>query len=807
MQEGHDEDSEHLKKLNEEEQRDRERAYFPVQNVGMVLLEIIPLDKKDDLTNGLAKLFEAPERLKLQNLGDRGILAAGWSLHIGTLMNGKTPEWPGENVYKDLPDPFKWVDVNIGQVFNFCFYLVACCMIKEDYRGRIKEKFLEAGIWKSTKESDGVSFSTAGPDLEPTIRDYQKQIEDYLAGFVKGLFLSRETNVRVRCPSIRVMMADKVEFEHYDSWFDAHLPFLRFLGSYFASRVEDHTLVSYQEDRLLKEASVSSGMNFICSKAGYRSVTSDPIEKQSLQNASFILERVLIYHFVATYWSQYQLELLLPEWERKSKALEEDLQTIVHSSRSSLGPLRSTYSGALQLLNSFETYALEEEKNVEKMLTEISRKVPAIKSEPANRTGIKLDVIHAFVEGSRFLVEESARLSTIRRSIHSVTSRCRQYTDFKVTEANVYLTTRIKMLTEVLVVFTALLAGFQIYSYIIPSAKLTPFSTFAWIVASALAVFFAVVIGVRSLIGDEIGTFRKRPSLKTITRVILITTLISGVLLSGAGVGVYISNSTSGGSYDNLSSIDTGVILGWDPYDSPVIHPIIQIGVAPFINKSQTSDIIFDIEGTIDTNKTFTFGFISPFLITSVREFGQGNWSYQNVRDLGSTIYYTFKLNSTLTGGFLAGNAVFYFTNLPARVDHGSYMVFIPFGGGLTFQFQSAMNMTHVFTYDHGQNFLFDLDIPLTYRVTSSYPAFSSPIPELGPLCCGIQQSLQALQYQLNGTAALSVNYEDSETISQFSASQSRELFFLGLGVPLLLSSLLELAKFCSRDGASTKEH
>ena len=273
--------------------------------------------------------------------------------------------------------------------------------------------------------------------------------------------------------------------------------------------------------------------------------------------------------------------------------------------------------------------------------------------------------------------------------------------------------------------------------------------------------------------------------LRNLAVIILSVTLILGTAF--CVFGGYKWYSSSGSSYDHLAATGTSVILGWDPYDSSADHPNIYIGVEPFLNGTITSALIINILGTIYTNKTFTFGFISPFIISSV-EWERGNWSYQNVSDLGSIIYYTYRLNSSLRSGFLSGSSVFYFTNLPARNDHGSYTVFIPFGTLLSSQF----HMTHFFTFNRDQEFSFRLDIPLTYIVTSSYPPFSSTTAAGNS---SSQTPLQSLLYNLNGTAGLSVTYEDSEAVDNFAVSQNQELFSLGLGVPLLLSSLLEVAR------------
>src|SRR5208282_5733032 len=157
--------------------------------------------------------------------------------------------------------------------------------------------------------------------------------------------------------------------------------------------------------------------------------------------------------------------------------------------------------------------------------------------------------------------------------------------------------------------------------------------------------------------------------------------------------------------------------------------------------------------------------------------------------------YYTQKMNTTHVN--INGQAVFSFNNLPGKDDHGSYQVFIPFTGGIPSQLWEPVFNTYYFTYDQGvHNFLLDLDIPWSYAVTSSFPLFITTKSQLPPFCCGVlQQPLQSLQYNLTGNTSLSVSYENSTAVTQFMTEQNLELFYLALGIPLLLSSLFEFAK------------
>jgi len=106
---------------------------------------------------------------------------------------------------------------------------------------------------------------------------------------------------------------------------------------------------------MFKEASISCGMNFVCSRADYKSVTEET-ESEILDNIVFI-EKRLISHFAAMYWSHYQLEVILPTWESKSDKIEENVQKVASVHRATLKSAAGTCSETFQLLNSFEKCA------------------------------------------------------------------------------------------------------------------------------------------------------------------------------------------------------------------------------------------------------------------------------------------------------------------------------------------------------------------------------------------------------------------------------------------------------------------
>jgi hypothetical protein len=287
---------------------------------------------------------------------------------------------------------------------------------------------------------------------------------------------------------------------------------------------------------------------------------------------------------------------------------------------------------------------------------------------------------------------------------------------------------------------------------------------------------------------------------KAVLPVVLVITLVFGGFFTYDGLSIRHQISQEP-SY-SLPYFANGAMVGWDPFNGSV-NPQVAIGIWPFVNDTPISNLLIEIKGGGAINGVFTLGFISPFIIK--REMFTfeghpnsylGNWSYENLSSLGSIVYYRQRL--TLSQSVILGASVFSFGNLPGRFGQGSYRVFIPFST-YTLSDIFARAMIYPVTFDNGtQNFTFLLYIPWAFLVTGTYPSFTS-IQGMG---YGPELS-QALVYNLNGNGGVSVSYENSTAINQFVALQNEELFSLGVGIPLSLSSALELARLALSSDSS----
>jgi len=250
---------------------------------------------------------------------------------------------------------------------------------------------------------------------------------------------------------------------------------------------------------MFREASVSSGMNLVCSQADFHVVADNPIEEQVFQNAGHIFRTWLLPSFVATYWSHYQLEVQLHGWEDRISSL--DIREL-DQEKPRLKSIGEIYRKAIDLYNSFETFAISEEKNIRAVGAKL--RTPAFSSEPASqpsRIAITTDIFREFVEDRSYLAEEKAGLMNVRRRTTSILSRCRLHSDLRHAEANDRLSLRVMLLTADVVVLTAILVGLQFMLFAGVSFSTLPLiSQSAWITVVILAAGLAILIAVDSLL-------------------------------------------------------------------------------------------------------------------------------------------------------------------------------------------------------------------------------------------------------------------------------------------------------------------
>jgi len=398
---------------SEREIKHRRSQSFNTRNIGIILVEIFPVQNEDSMLNGLKSLLERDESPRIQKM--EGVLGAGWSLDLGYLTRVKMT--PGNVIKKDLPTPFEGVEVRAGQRFDFCYYLTFTCYIDPKFQGGIVEKYVSTTPTLSTWD-----------DTEPSIREYQQKIEAYLSQYVRGVFLSQQTG-KIRCPSIRILLTDSIDFNDFEKWLSAHYPFLRFLGFRGACSRYGPFLIGYQPDRLFKPEGIFAGLTFLASEPHHKLVTSR-LDRELVDSVYSYFERTsLLPFFIAIYWAVNNIENTVTLWEKKLSPLEARLKEAIVES--SLGSVKSVYEEMAGLRRNFETSVFDEEGRISTMRRTLPR-LQRPESDPLPVFGLRLDVCGDIAEGIRFVDEERDRLAFVRRRIATNFEQAKQFTDFQL---------------------------------------------------------------------------------------------------------------------------------------------------------------------------------------------------------------------------------------------------------------------------------------------------------------------------------------------------------------------------------------
>ncbi|MGO9644543.1 MAG: hypothetical protein ACLPY5_07325 [Candidatus Bathyarchaeia archaeon] len=415
----------------------RKRECFGVKNAGFVLLEVFPVESEKLVREGLKKLLERDQLPPVQT--SEGVLAGGWSFDLGYLANADA-DYSFEVVKKDLPKPIELIEVNFGKAHrvNFCYYVTFNCFIKPEFQDDVETEFVD-------RES-GIN------DYEPKIREYQMQVESFLHRFIEGIFLAQKT-ATIRCPSIRVLLADKIDFDDFHNWFVAHAGFLRYLGVRGACSKSGSYLISYEPDRLFKEHGIFAGLMFVSSKAHY-TATTERVDHEIVDDVSTIFQYELLTLFTVLYWAVNKIEFWLNDWDMQISKLAATLRSEIARGEK-LSALKPVYKDMTRLANDFEASVLKEEANISVMQRVLSN-IQKPKSTPLQAIGMELDVLGDLTEAMIYVEEERNQLAFIRRKIDTNSKQCKQYTDFSLQNSMRNLTL-VTVALSALALFVALL--------------------------------------------------------------------------------------------------------------------------------------------------------------------------------------------------------------------------------------------------------------------------------------------------------------------------------------------------------------
>ena len=462
-------EKEHLEKRNAESRERLKKEYLDVKNIGIVFIDFVPYEKKTEMIEGLKELFKAEgekqpafsDESRFDQIPDirrSGMMGLGGSLNLGIIFNSDIEGQLLLGIQKKLPDETQYIQVHLGQFVDFAYYIIYSCLIKEEYQNRDVEKsFVESQDFvpykeKTSKDKEIRGERLKGPKLEPTMQEYQRNLEDFLRKFSCGLFLNKGGK-DTACPNLKVLSVPKIDFDSFEVWEKDYFDFLRFIGFNFIYSRFENMLIGYYPERLFAErpSSVSQGLVFLASLADFKGEGDGKPIYEVLDKIEYFALMGLGPFLHSLYWPMFTLEIIREEWEKKAIDILENVQ----SSKTKKAVSKDIYDRALESHLNFNRYFIGEIRNIEATNQNLMRFKPFTTDKYPLKSRNTIDIFDDLVKGGeRFRNMEKNVLTNLKHQFETLFSYCNNLTSMSLDESNLNLQKSMRRMTIAMLILT-----------------------------------------------------------------------------------------------------------------------------------------------------------------------------------------------------------------------------------------------------------------------------------------------------------------------------------------------------------------
>ena len=476
-----------VEKSNKERRLLLKKEYLDVKNIGVILIDFVPYERKNQMIEGLKRLFthedldkplfsDTPRIEGIPDIRESGMLSGGGHANIGTIVNSDLGAGLLVTaIQRRLPAEIQAMQVFVGQFVDYAYYVVYSCLIKDDYQNKgIEQIFTESDDWVPyyEKTSDGEKKRgerRKGPEHEPTIRTYQENIEQFLRPFSCGLFLNTDNNQTGACPSLKIVSIPHIDFAAFEQWEKTYRGLLVFLGFNFLYSKFEHTVVGFYRKSLFpgKPSSVFQGLIFLASLDNFKGEGYGTPANEILSRIEFFATFDLARLFHVVYWPAYHIEVIQKEWKRKTCNL---LITIRDLKRHSKSALNKVYNDVLDAYGSYNQYYLDETENIKTLIEEL-RRFEKFVSEAETLAGFtKFSIFYELLAGGkRFLNREKDNLDELKGLFDDLFRHCNDFVNMALNDSNLRLQRLMKNMTIAMLLLTAVTVAVPIVESIIES--------------------------------------------------------------------------------------------------------------------------------------------------------------------------------------------------------------------------------------------------------------------------------------------------------------------------------------------------
>lgn len=454
----------------------RENEFFDARILAVILVDIVKYEDRQQMIEHFSRLLrdgkideneiaEIMERIPdLKKTGH-----SGGSSAIGTLVNLKKVQRNASpalsyarsgryllpiNAYLELPDPFIAIEITVFQIVDFAYCVRYTCYIDNPYQHVSKSTYVNSGdmVPHRFKRKDGsyVEGSTRrGPEFEPLIIRYEKEVAEFLGQYSTGLFLNDVNADDPRLPSIRVLSTPQIDLENLDAWFRAHYSYRDYLRTRnFYCRYND-AILTYQEDDLFVNSSRPKGLTLLYSEADGGFPPGTDVGREISHKADFLSDSLVEYLF-PYYWILFHSHIVNEKWSVESSQLRA-LLTDPKIANKPLKERKKDLQTLLSFYGRFVSFANTERKCIRELIDAFDkhgRYLLAVTHQ--YRSAYEVDVFADLVTGVNNLAkEELTAINDVQEDLSTLLGYHKDLSNMDLTFSNISLQRQIKWLTIV----------------------------------------------------------------------------------------------------------------------------------------------------------------------------------------------------------------------------------------------------------------------------------------------------------------------------------------------------------------------
>ncbi len=197
-----------------------------MNNLGIILIDFIPYENKETMVEEIKNLLGYKDMvINEENFQEKILLKFAFEsipdfrkakipissvdswVKIGVIWNSDDKKG-GDNsdrILRDIPKMFSHIDISVGQHVDFAYIITYCGYLRKEFyngidieKNFLKEKKITQRIkikeekTENSTKSSYIEMVKMGREIEPNLKGYQLELENFFNKFKHGIFLNKD---------------------------------------------------------------------------------------------------------------------------------------------------------------------------------------------------------------------------------------------------------------------------------------------------------------------------------------------------------------------------------------------------------------------------------------------------------------------------------------------------------------------------------------------------------------------------------------------------------------------------------------